>query len=287
MLTLRGFYRCVSPIFHLFQLFGLFPIDLTSKYNSRANQLIRFYSVVLAIITLIVAVFIFRFRLKVSNVHVNVLIDQAMWMAMCVAHFVTCIEVLVTMPRQVHFVRNMHLVTQIFSRRLMRNLDVEAIRRVCVCCSWISFMTIVFVISVSVLVISETSWMDFRWIALSWCAIQVRLIQVTTYVRFVNALLNELALELVRIRTIVDTGKRCSMLEDCMQIYSVLGDSVTQVNALFGWSVMAIFAQNLCGITNTCYWIVYNVYYMQRFTLSVCKLCKIPADGDSDSDIES
>lgn len=272
MSMLRGFYRHILPVFVLFQLMGLFPIHLSSKNNSRASQLIWFYTLAMAITSVAIVGYLFWFRIQLTNVPVNLLIDQTMWISICISHSITCLEVFVTMPLQVQYVRNIYLVTKIFSRRLMRDNNVGALWRKCVYCSWVNFMTIVFVITVSLMVASDESWNDFRWIAFAWCAIQVRLVQVTTYVRIVNELLKELALELRRIKTIADPVKRCSRISDCKVIYSVIGDSVNQVNGMFGWSIMAIFTQNLCGITNTCYWIVYNVYYMQRFQLSVCEL---------------
>lgn len=272
MIVERDFCRFISPVFFLFQLFGLFPIDITSTRKYKIKSLIWLYSFSLAIGTGITGIFFFRNRIKMCNVYVNVAVDQTMLLSALLAHVVVCCEVFGTIPKHVDLCQRFQMVLKVFHKRLAFSVNLDSMRRQSVFRSWTSFLAIVFSITLSVMLMNESARMEFQWIFLSGCVTQLRLIQFTMYVQFVNDLLGQLKLELVRIAA-ADSGckKRCTALRECMDIYSMISEIVQILNAIFGWSLIAILIHNLCAITNSSYWTVYNLYYMQRNRLNFCE----------------
>lgn len=238
--------------------------------------MIWLYTFGIAIATGITGVFYVRDRIKMCNIYVNVAIDQTMWLSALVAHAITCVEVCSTIPRQVVLIERIQNAMEEISKSLAIGMNLGLLRREMIVRSWASFLAIVFSIALSFMVMSESARLDFRWMSLSGTITQLRLLQVTIYVHIVNDFLGRVRLELVRIGSIPGTQKRCVALEECKLIYSKISDIVQLVNAVFGWSLIAILTQHTSAITNSLYWTVYNVYYMQRFKLNLCEF-----DADS------
>lgn len=267
-------FRFISPVLILFQIAGLCPVDIKSKRKSKSNHLIWLYSFGIALASAINGYFFIRNQVRTTDVYVNVAIDQAMWLSAFVAHAIICFEVFATIPRHVQIFQRVQNVLQVFNKRLTNGINLGLLRQKYVIGNWTSFLAIVFGVALSLMVIDENALKDCKWVILSGTCIMLRLLQVTTYVNFVKELLDQLRLELVRIGTDSGTIKRCSALDECMQIYSMINDIVKLLNSVFGWSLIAILTQNVSSMTNTSYWTVYNLYYMQRSRLNICKcLC--------------
>lgn len=275
MLAEQGVRRFISPVFFIFQLFGLYPIDITSRRHSCFNRMLWFYSLGLAITTAIAGFFYIQTRLQICNVNVNVAIDQTMWMFALVAHVIICLEVFATIPKHRDIMQRFQNIVKVLDEHeLTQTFDLAGLRRKCVFRSWASFLCITFNAAMAVLVMSKSARVDFRWIVLSGCVIHLRLLQVTTYVHFVNELLRQLQSEVAAVANIHGSNMRCMALDNCKKIYSMVGEIVLLLNAGFGWSLIAILTQNMSGVTNVAYWTVYNVYYVQQGRLFLCKSVK-------------
>lgn len=271
MIPERDLWRFITPIFFLFQLFGLFPIDIKSKRNRTTKVFLWIYSFGLAMVTAICGIFYVHNRIEMCNFYVNVAIDKAMWLCALVAHIITCIEVFATMPRHVKLLERIQTVMEEFSKRRSFGIDLNLLRQRLVFRNWSSFFAIVFSVALIGMVSEDTARVDFRWTAMSSCIIQLRLLQVTMYVHIANDLLGQLKKKLVRIGSQSGRRTRCNAIVECIQIYTMIGDIVGQLNAVFGWSLIAILLQNVSAITNASYWTVYNLYYMQRYEVNLCE----------------
>lgn len=237
------FLHFISPLVILFQLFGIAPRIIPSKYKDLMHLVFQYLSI--AVVTVISFV-------NPENIWFpHDLTNKVVSKTLLFSYAVSVIEAIVTRKRQLKIVNELCRIDQVIGDKFSGDFDnYDAMKKRYTRSIWLVFLAVIFFkILGCVLFYDQVPCIVFITWAYAHLGINMRLLQNSFYVDMVYERLCIIHKELNKLK-----DNYCSNVQQQLDltsdIYGRLWIMTNDINFTFGWSLMAIILECIIDLVN-------------------------------------